>query len=81
MAFGLPLGSLLYWQLANIRDGWSATLLDALLNSLTMVSLAAIILCPMIIPFLLLICLAGLRTGRVSFALAQRGYVFPAGRW
>ncbi|MGL9750741.1 MAG: hypothetical protein ACR5LC_04310 [Symbiopectobacterium sp.] len=76
--FGLPLGRLLYWQLANIRDGWSATLLDALLNSLTMVSLAAIILCPMIIPFLLLIRLAGLRTGRVSFALAQWGYVFPA---
>ncbi|MBT9428693.1 MULTISPECIES: ABC transporter permease [Symbiopectobacterium] len=78
LAFGLPLGRLLYWQLANIRDGWSATLLDALLNSLTMASLAAVILCAMMIPFLLFIRLAGLRAGRVSFALAQWGYVFPA---
>lgn len=77
LAFGLPLGRLLYWQLANISDGWNATLLDALLNSLTMASLAAIILCLMMIPFLLFIRLAGLRAGRVSFALAQWGYVFP----
>lgn len=79
LAIGLPLGRLVYWQLAHIGDGLNAMLLDALLNSLTMALLAAAILCVMMIPFLLFIRLAGLRAGRISFGLAQWGYVFPGG--
>lgn len=77
LAVGLPLGRLLYWQLVHIGEGWSTTLFDALLNSLTMASLGAVILCVMMIPFLLFIRLAGLSAGRVSFVFAQWGYVFP----
>ncbi|MGL9733711.1 MAG: hypothetical protein ACR5LD_03655 [Symbiopectobacterium sp.] len=49
-----------------------------MLNNLIMVSLAALILCTMMIPFLLLIRLAGLRTGRVFSLWLSWGYVFSA---
>lgn len=78
VAMGLPLGRLVYWELLHITERWERALMWAALHSLVIAGLSALFMCLMAVPFLLSIRRSGLSSGRLSFVLAQCGYVIPA---